>query len=705
MQLCVFIPYYPLQKWSWYPRSLLCLLTLMLSLGVTAQVRWDGEAGDGQWTTALNWVNNQVPAATDDVLFDNSLIAGNYAVHLPGANTTITVRTIIILPATATTIQLHLPASSTAAPALVATGPGYGIVINNGGLLLNSSGISAGAAIAVNDSMRINNGGQYTHNTRSAHAALVTVLSKQPGTEKGIFKFEPPGGGYTFSSTGRTYGTLIFSAVASSGSLIYASSAASPLTINGDLIIEAGVTVNLDITAPTTIKGNYLQLGGVFNLASQPNNNTVFIKGDLIQKAGTITETATGFPSIELNGSTIQNIETGGIINNSVGFTVNNPAGVVLQSALLLPYKLNLLNGIVNTQSFLVTLLAGCTISADSSSNNSFINGSMRKEGLLGMPYFLFPVGKGTTQRWLELKNVTGNYTVEFFKANPHTLSATTGAGIHHFSSIEYWSVLPDVAPIPVASVELSFDNVNSGGVTDLATLRVAQLQAPIWMDAGNSATTGSAGSAGAVVSNGISFQSSANYFTLASSDAFQNALPLQLLSFNASRIANAVELKWVINSNWQSALFELQSSVDGNRFVSIATIPAVSNQLLYRYLDDKSTRPAQLYRLRITERGGLFSYSNNVKVAGEAIRAPQLLIVPTLVHTTGEMVFNSPSDGNARLMIYTSEGRTVIIHQVSLKAGINKIPVYLGELANGLYTMVMNTGSIYSATRFVKTR
>ena len=697
------MPYYFFPS-GWRRYRLLPLFLFVLCLTSHAQVRWDGEAGDGQWNTALNWVGNLLPAPSDDVLLDNSLLSGNYTISLPAGNANITVRTIIILPAAATSIQLTVPASSTAAPALTATGPGYGIVINSGGLLMNSSTASAGAAIAVTDSLRINNGGQYTHNTRSAHAALVTVLSKQPATEKGIFKFDPPGGGYTFSSTGRTYGTLIFSAVASAGSLIYASSAASPFTINGDLIIEPGVTVNLDITAATTIKGNYVQLGGVFNLASQPNNNTVFIKGDLIQKAGAITETAVGLPSVELNGNSVQNLETDGTINNSVAFIINNPSGIVLQSGLSLPFKLSLLNGIVNTQSFLVTLLAGCTISADSTSNNSFINGRMRKEGLMATPYFLFPVGKGIVQRWLELKSATGNYTVEFFKANPHTLGALPGSGIHHFSSIEYWSVLADAAPAPAAAIELSFDNVNSGGVTDLVTLRVAQLQTTTWIDAGNNGTTGSAGSAGTVLSNTINgFENGTNYFTLASSDAFQNPLPLKFFSLRASRMANAVELTWTINDNMHPALFELQSSVDGNNFIATGTVPAVANQLLYRYTDDRSFATAQLYRLKAVDRDGSFYYSDNIKAPVEAMNPHRLSILPTLVTTGAEIICYSPSNENVQLAIYAGDGKVVEVKPVYLRSGNNRIRVNLGKLAAGAYTVIIYPGTRVNTARFIK--
>jgi hypothetical protein len=677
---------------------------LLVPLSITAQVRWDGEGGDGQWTTALNWVGNQLPAATDDVLLDNSLVAGNYIVYLPGAVATVTVKTITILPAGPNTIQLSLPASSMVAPALTTTGPGYGIVINNGGLLLNSSTVPGGDAIVVNDSIRINNGGQYTHNTRSAHAALVTVLSKQPGTEKGIFKFDPPGGGYTFATTNRTYGTLMLSAAASGGNLVYASSAANPFTVNGDFIIEPGVTVNLDITAATIIKGNYLQQGGVFNLASQPNNNTVFIKGDIIQKAGAITETSTGMPSIELNGTANQNVEATGAIVNSVGLTINNAAGVTLQSGLSLPFRLSLLKGIINTQSFVLTLLAGCTIAADSTSNTSFVNGILRKEGLAATPYFLFPVGKGSTQRWLELRNAAGNYTVEFFKSNPHALSIAAGSGIHHFSSIEYWSVAPDAAPSPSGSVELSFDNVNSGGVTDLTTLRVAQLQAGSWTDAGNSAASGSAGSAGAVVSNAIvGFQLPVNYFTLASSDAFQNPLPIQLVSFNAVRNNDVVDLKWVINRDWHPAFFELESSGDGRHFVMTAIIPAAANQSVYQYTDRKVQAGTAWYRLKIVEQDQSILFSDKIKLP-EAVLWPILLLQPSLVKTDARLTIYAAANEEALLIILAADGKMVNKRQLYLQAGVNNILMNAGHLPAGTYTVTIHYNNTMRSVRFVKT-
>jgi hypothetical protein len=698
------MPYSWFEKNCWCIKYLLCTPVLFVSLNVMAQATWTGAAGDGQWTTAANWAGNQLPAVTDNVLLDNSVVSGNYTVSLPDA-AAVTIKSIIISPSAGNNIQLTIPASNTATPAFTATGAGYGITINNGGLLLNSSGSSSTPSIVVNDSVRINNGGQYTHNTRAAHAAFVTILSKQPGTENGIFKFDVPGGGYTFASTNRTYGTLIFSADASGGSQAYASSAASPLTLNGDFIISTGVTVNLDITAATFIKGNYMQEGGVFNLASQPNNNTVYIKGDLIQTSGTITETSAGLPVIELNGTGNQNIKTLGNITNSISFRINNPAGITLLSTLSLPYKLGLLNGIVNAHPYFLTLLTGCSIDADSTTNTSFVNGALRKEGLAGASNFLFPVGKGNTQRWIALKNATGNYTIEFFKSNPNILSTIKGAGVHHISSIEYWSVNADISSVPVASVALSFDNVNSGGVTDMSALRVAQLASGTWNDEGNTATTGTAGAAGSVVSNSLNAFGPANgYFTLASSDAFQNPLPLKLISFNGHPNNNTIVLNWTTESSWQPDGFELQSSADGIHFTFLSKINAGSNQQTYQYTDKRELNGLQFYRLKAIEKDGTIFYSGNTEVTSDENIVNAIQLRPSVVKNNTTLFINAGAAMQGKINIYNAEGKLVDTRNLVLQVGNNYILILAEHLAAGIYTVrIIGANGLINACRFIK--
>ena len=686
-------------------RCLLCLAVLLLSIHTIAQVKWDGEAGDGQWTSAANWNNNTIPAITDDVLLDNSIVSGNYIVSLPGFASAISVKTVAITPAAGNNIQLILPLLNTAVPAFTVTGPGYGVTIDNGGIFINASGAIGAAAIVVNDSFRINNGGTYIHNTRSAHAAMVTVLSASPGTETGVFKFDVPGGGYTIASTGRTYGTLVLSAAASGGNQVYASSAASPLMINGDLLIETGVTFNLDLTAPTTVKGSYKQDGGVFNLASQPNNNTVFIGGDLIQTAGSITETSAGLPAIELNGKTPQSIRIGGTITGSVNFRVNNSAGVSLLADLSLPYNLSLVNGIVHSNTFLTILKTGCGMDADSINNNSFINGALRKEGLSAAGHFLFPVGSDHTQRWIALKEVTGNYTVEFFKKNPSSLATAVGSGIHHTSSIEYWSVLADASPVPATRVELSFDNVNSGGVTDMTALRVSQLFAGNWIDAGNTATTGTPGSAGSVVSKAVSmFTAGSTYFTLASSDAFLNPLPVKLIDFKSYSFNDAVIVKWMTGNTWQPAYFELQCALDGNNFTKISTINYIPGINSYQHLTTSKLTGSLYYRLKIVEKDGSFFYSNIISVDANTNQPGIIRVLPSVVRSSANLLINIATGDNCRINIYNIDGRLMQTMSRLVSRGNDIIALQLGQLASGIYTVtIITAGGKMAMCRFVK--
>ena len=166
-------------------------------------------------------------------------------------------------------------------------------------------------------------------------------------------------------------------------------------------------------------------------------------------------------------------------------------------------------------------------IQYDSINNNSFINGPLRKEGL-SSEYFLFPVGRDNMIRWVALRQATGNFTVEYVNSNPRMLNAQCATGIDHISSIEYWTIESDANLMSSANVELSFADPNSGGVTDLSTLRVARLTSTGWNNVGNSGVTGTPGSKGSVTSDKIlEFPPATKYITLAGSTG-ANSLPLQ---------------------------------------------------------------------------------------------------------------------------------------------------------------------------------
>lgn len=498
---------------------------------VSSQIKWDGGGGDGQWTTAANWTSNILPTQLDDVVLDNSFITGNYTVSLPSGNVAVSVKTISITPTAGRTIELILPPANTSVPAFTTAGPGYGITINSGGIFRNASGADSSLPLVINDSLRINNGGRFIQNTERSHAATVLVLSKAPGTEEGIFEFDIPSASNTISLSGRSFGKLIFSSNAMPGIVTYTATGTNGVTVNSDLQIGEGVTFSLNLSDTMHINRDLVQQGGTINLGNASRKLVTTIGRHMIQSAtGMIGKTGSAIPELIFNGNLKQQIDCKGSIQNNIVVTLNNKAGAELLNPLKLPYLLQLQQGVlITTYSNLLTMAPGASITADSLSGNSFINGPVRIETASTTGHYLLPLGKDNTMRWLALKNANGNFTAEFIKANPRLISTDYSSGIDHISQIEYWSLQTDAYPGASAAVELSFNDPNSGGVTDLSALRVAYFNGTTWMNAGNTNVTGTAGSHGSVVSNVIgNIGTGPVYFTLASSIAGGNPLPLR---------------------------------------------------------------------------------------------------------------------------------------------------------------------------------
>ncbi|MBO9563439.1 MAG: hypothetical protein J7621_11720 [Niastella sp.] len=603
---------------------MLLLLLIIAFLNTTSQVRWNGQGGDGQWSTPANWSGNVVPGAGNDVLLDNSFIAGSYTVTLPAGNTNVTIRSLIITPAGGNDITAVLPATNTAAPGFTLTSSGTGLTINSGGVFRNASGAGSGTPINIAGTVWVGNGGRYIHNSSRSHVEIVAVLATAPGTATGIFEFDIPGtNAPIISFTNRTFGTLVLSATTAGVPRTYTANGNGPATIRGDLIIGDNVNFNINLNNSVIVHGNYEQHGGMLNLNSSSHNTVLQISKHFTQTKGVITESNNMFPIIELNGTSRQHITTASGISNSITFKVNNAAGIALQTPLSLPYKLELVNGqVITTASNLLTLQAACTVSADTLSSASFIDGPLKKEGLMAASQFLFPVGKGNSHRWLSLVNATGNYTVEFFRSSPRSISSSYHTSIHHISSIEHWIITADASPVPQAQVKLSFNDPNSGGVTDLAALRVVQLYGGTWANAGNTSCMGTPGSNGFVVSNMLHpLGSTNNYFTLASTTASFNPLLLKqhpLLNY-AHTITGMVtptittmDTRLVLNAKKRAPVTLMISNMAGR---TIQTIPVYLGRGNNSILIPAATLPAGTYVITVAGPEGVMQPLRFVKL------------------------------------------------------------------------------------------
>ena len=577
---------------------------IFLSSSALSQKKWDGGGSNNQWNNALNWSGNTLPSITDDVVLDNSLVASNYTVELPPA--AVTVRTITISPAASGSIELTLTPSNTLVPGLTVTGPGYGLTINSGGVFRNSSGSTSGNTVRVTDSIRINNDGKYVHNSVSGHSANVAVLAKIAGTERGIMELDIPSASSTISISGRTFGKFVLRSTAAGGTCNYTASGTGRVSIRHNLDIGPGVNFSINCGDTIFVSGDLLQQNGTLNLGNSIRSVVLAVFKNITQHTGgTITETGTGTQTILFNGTGLQQVDFKGTISNQVVLVKDAVGTVLSMTPVSIPYKLKLKNGKIVTNPGLITLQSACTLEADTLSTSSFIDGPLKKEGLSNQS-FLFPVGKSGSLRWLQLENATGNFTVEYIKTDPKTLSNSKGPGIDHISSVEYWDVT--TTAVSSSNVKLSFVHPNSGTITNLSALRVARLINGTWEDAGNNNVSGTPGSDGWVSSNAAGgFSANSKSFALASAMGLENPLPLSSIKLKGERRGNTVMFMWMADKDICFKKFELQKSFDGTRYTTI-----YEGTGRYNYVGPSENKNAY-FRIKAEDVNEVKEYTSNI--------------------------------------------------------------------------------------------
>jgi hypothetical protein len=569
------------------------VLLVLLSVKAGAAVRWTGMSANGLWADPVNWENGILPGPLDDVLLDNSLMAGTYVVKLP--DFAVTIRSLLVMPANLQTITVELPNSnllSSAAGSLLdraftTTGNGYSIVLEKGAVFINASGSNSGYSLRINDSLEIKNGGKYIHRSRTGHAEIVQFLGKAAGTEKGIFRFENPDAASTISLSGRVFGSLQLSAIANStGSVSYSASGTNPVRIRGNLELESGAGLAINFDDTISIAGDLVMSNAVFNLATGNRSAVIALEGNWQQSGGSITETNTQQKTgtMLLGGNTRQTISCSGLLVDSIILGIKNPAGVALLLPLRCSYGLHLIKGaLLTTNAQLMTLAANAWIQADTMAIGNFVDGPLKKEGLLN-GYFMFPVGRNGHLRWLALKNASGDLQVEYHPESAAVIGTVAGAGLDHISQVEYWSVTNTVASS--GQVELSFEHESSGGVSELVSLRVAAFTAGSWTDAGNQATTGAAFANGSVSSLPvIALGSVTRYFTLASSSSFTNVLPVYLTDQWMEHLQTNWYCNWTVANGAGVTAYVIEVSEDGRQFERITTCYPGQEQQNFRQL------------------------------------------------------------------------------------------------------------------------
>ncbi|MBV4358855.1 T9SS type A sorting domain-containing protein [Pinibacter aurantiacus] len=412
--------------------------------------------------------------------------------------------------------------------------------------------------------------------------------------------------------------------------------------------------------------------GGQFNPSP---NDTLTINGNLILRTGLITgQTQSAFDvkgdvSFEMNMQPTQahtNLVFSGITDQQLKFdngaegnwnasvTVNKPSGkLLLQSPFLMDdygsgsnNTFTFTKGIVKSSAANYLLFTN-TNNAVGASNASYVDGPVQFKWYGD---FTFPIGNDGYYGPAKITNSTADniITAQYFHENPTPLynTALLAATLQNVSTREYWMISKSGTSISPL-IWLSYDNIRSGGVTDVSKLRVSHWNGSLWTDEGNGGSSLPFISAGNIIS-------SFSPFTLASVDKNPNPLPLHFVSFKATLTQDGTRLAWQTANEINNSHFNIQRSSNGLMYDKIGQVTAQHsglNSYRYAYTDSKVLKGINYYRLEQIDIDSTRKYSDVVCIFNNenAVKSPIV-------------VFPNPSSGYASLQCVMFAGKKVLL-------------------------------------------
>jgi Secretion system C-terminal sorting domain len=189
--------------------------------------------------------------------------------------------------------------------------------------------------------------------------------------------------------------------------------------------------------------------------------------------------------------------------------------------------------------------------------------------------------------------------------------------------------------------------------------------------------------------------------------------LPVKLISFTGVYKNNNTLLDWVAENQINFAGYDVERSINGILFESIAHKNKTTNGLgqeEYKYTDDLSIINTDIayYRLKMMDIDGRFSYSNIITIKKSERDMKGVTISPNPVTGTDYATVKIPStaNSNAIIRIIDMSGRVMQQQQTRLIVGTNNITISsLNKLQAGVYVLQVTEGVKTEVIKFTISR
>jgi hypothetical protein len=165
-------------------------------------------------------------------------------------------------------------------------------------------------------------------------------------------------------------------------------------------------------------------------------------------------------------------------------------------------------------------------------------------------------------------------------------------------------------------------------------------------------------------------------------------ALPLKLGSFTAINKNDKNELVWETISEQNAAFFEVEKSTNNIDWTSIGTVAAKGNSTtksLYSFVDNSTQLSTEFYRLKLVDKDGSYTYSNQIAVKHKWGKM-SLELFPNPATNLVQVNVKMVASEQVLLQIVNTEGKLMRSQIWQVKEGSNMINLPIGDLPAGYY-------------------
>lgn len=256
-------------------------------------------------------------------------------------------------------------------------------------------------------------------------------------------------------------------------------------------------------------------------------------------------------------------------------------------------------------------------------SNTNHIEGKV-EVAISAAGSYTFPMGDFGTHRPVVLNptNATTFSVAHVWRESPTgggangSMAALIGDNSSEFGGDPIESVLSgmfweiDVITGAPGSTDVTIQINGSDNASDPSTLGMARFDGSTWSEV--SSPVGGGSDPYTITATTTSFSD----FSIYSTDATANPLPVELLFFNGQIEEGKVRLSWSTVSEQNADFFQVERSLDDHQFVSLGRIAAAGNsngRIDYHFLDVLENSNPHYYRLKMVDVDGSFEYSATI--------------------------------------------------------------------------------------------